>query len=98
MDVLKARKGTCSGKHALLIILFPVLFFSGCLNIETKVIINKDGTGRIDEKVLMSRMFVDMLSSFAQSLGDSSETEEFSLFDEECQRVLSPKGVKFLLF
>lgn len=63
----------------------PVILFSGCLKVETKLIVNKDGSGRINETVLMSKTFVNMINSFAQSFSDSTEPEqqEFSLFDEE---------------
>jgi hypothetical protein len=67
----------------LILFILPVLLFSGCLKIQTTVTVNKDGSGKIDEKVLMSKAFVSMISQFAQSFGDSSETEQFSLFDED---------------
>jgi hypothetical protein len=64
------------------LISIPVLLLTGCLNIETNVTVNKDGSGTINETVLMSRMFADMLAEFTKSFGDSADTEEFSLFDE----------------
>lgn len=58
-------------------------FLVGCLQIDTSVYVNKDGSGVINEKVLISKTFVNMIKEFAQSFQDSSNTEEFSLFSDE---------------
>ena len=83
----------------IILLAIPVILFSGCLKVETTVKVNKDGSGTINEKVLMSRAFIDMLSQFAQSFGDSSEAEEFSFFKED-ELVESAKdygeGVKYV--
>ncbi|MDX1371875.1 MAG: hypothetical protein R3321_05360, partial [Nitrososphaeraceae archaeon] len=55
----------------------------GCLKIETTLNVNKDGSGTIEESVLMSKAFVQMIKEFSQSFGDTTETEEFSLFKED---------------
>ena len=67
----------------LIILPLVSLLFAGCLQVETNVHVNKDGSGTIHEKVLMSKTFVDMLKGFAQSFDDSASTEEFTLFTEE---------------
>ena len=71
-------------KSILLYILLTMLF-TGCLQVETKLKINKDGSGTINEKVLFSKTFVNMIKNFAQSFDDSSaaDTEEFSFFKED---------------
>jgi hypothetical protein len=65
-----------------LLILLPVLL-AGCLQVETNVVVKKDGSGTITEKVLMSKTFVSMMREFAQSFQDSTSTEEFNLFSED---------------
>jgi hypothetical protein len=69
-------------KTITLLLLLQILL-SGCLQVETNVLVNKDGSGTITEKVLMSKTFVSMMREFAQSFQDSSSTEEFSLFSED---------------
>jgi hypothetical protein len=60
-----------------------MLLFAGCLQVETTLKVNKDGSGNIDEKVLFSKTFVNMLKDFTQAFQDSASTEEFSMFSEE---------------
>ncbi len=60
------------------------MFLTGCLQIETKVNVNKDGSGTIEETVLMSNEMVQMFNEFISGFADdSTETEEFNLFKEE---------------
>jgi hypothetical protein len=58
------------------------LIITSCLDVHYKVKLNTDGSGTIEERFLMGKEIVEMLGSFA-SMGDSSETEGFNLFDEE---------------
>ncbi len=67
----------------LFLFFIAVTLLTGCFKVETTVKINKDGSGKIFQTVMMSKTFVEMISQFAGSFGDSSGTEEFSLFDEE---------------
>ena len=72
-----------------LIFLFNIIFLSvllaGCLQVDTTINLKKDGSGTINEKVLMSKTFVNMMKEFAMAFQDSatSEEEEFSLFKDE---------------
>ena len=59
---------------------FISLLLAGCLQVDTTINVNKDGSGTINEKVLLSKTFVDMMKEFAQAFQDSASTEEFSLF------------------
>jgi hypothetical protein len=59
------------------------LLLVGCLQIETTINVKKDGSGTINEKVLMSKTFVNMMKEFAQAFQDSTSTEEFSLFKDD---------------
>jgi hypothetical protein len=65
--------------------IFPLLMllFVGCLQVETTLKVNKDGSGIISEKVLFSKTFVNMMKDFAQAFQDSASTEEFSMYQEE---------------
>jgi hypothetical protein len=69
----------------LTIFLFiPVMLFSGCLKVNSNVIINKDGSGILEEQVLMSDMVISMMNEFMSSFEDStSAPEEFKLFKED---------------
>jgi hypothetical protein len=59
------------------------LLLTGCLQVETTLFVKKDGSGTINEKVLFSKTFVNMIKDFAQAFQDSASTEEFSIFEEE---------------
>lgn len=65
------------------LLFIAVTLLTSCFKVETTVKINKDGSGKIFQTVMMSKTFVEMISQFAGSFGDSSATEEFSLFDEK---------------
>jgi len=67
------------------IIIFLILLFvtAGCLQVETTMKVDKDGSGTINEKVLFSKTFVKMLKEFTQAFQDSTSTEEFTIFNEK---------------
>jgi len=69
----------------LTILLFiPVILFSGCIKVRSNVVINKDGSGILEEQVLMSDAVVAMMNEFMSSFQDSSSApEEFKLFKED---------------
>jgi hypothetical protein len=58
-----------------------MLFLSGCLQVNTKVNLNKDGSGTIEETVVMKTEVINMMKEFAMSF-DSTKSEEFSMFKE----------------
>ena len=70
------------------LILIPVfvslsLLFSGCLQVETTLFVKKDGSGTINEKVMFSKTFVNMMKEFAQAFQDSTSNEEFKFYEDE---------------
>jgi hypothetical protein len=69
----------------LAILLFiPGILFSGCIKVTTKVNVNKDGSGTIEEQVMMSDVVISMMNEFMSSFQDStSATEVFKLFKED---------------
>lgn len=69
-------------KTLITIVLFTFIF-SGCLQIATKINVKKDGSGTINEKVLMSKTFINMMKDFAQAFQDSATTEEFAIFKDD---------------
>lgn len=62
-------------------ILFTI-FLSGCLQVETNVYVNKDGSGTIEETVLFKDEVIDMMKQFIMAF-DTTQTEEFNLIKEE---------------
>lgn len=74
-------------KKLKVLLTFVILLFllAGCLQVETTLHVSKDGSGTINEKVLFSKTFVNMIREFAQSFEDSAsaENEEFSIFKED---------------
>jgi len=61
-----------------------LLLLSGCIQIETKVNLNKDGSGTVEETVLMSNEMVNMLNEFISGFSsDTTQPEEFKLYNEE---------------
>lgn len=68
----------------IFILILSTALFSGCIRVDTKVKLNKDGSGTIEEKVLMSELVIQMMNQFMNSMPDSSgEKEQFSLFKED---------------
>jgi len=85
----------------LIILLFiPVILFSGCIKVRSNVVINKDGSGILEEQVLMSDAVVAMMNEFMSSFQDStSAPEEFKLFKEDELRDKASEygeGVKYV--
>jgi len=71
-------------RKILIFFILPLLL-SGCLQVETTLHVSKDGSGTINEKVLFSKAFANMIKEFAQSFNDSTSTgtEEFSIFKDD---------------
>ncbi len=66
--------------------LFSVIsiLFCGCLEVETTINLNKDGSGTIEEKVLMNSDFAEMLSGFnLKDAEDTTQSGKFTLFKPE---------------
>ena len=63
-----------------------VIFLTGCIDVQMKVNLNPDGSGTIEETVLMSGELVEMMKSFAlmgNEEGEEGEEEAFSLYDQK---------------
>jgi hypothetical protein len=58
------------------------VILSGCLQVNTRVNLNKDGSGTIEETVLMKNEMIKIMKEFAVMF-DSTKTEEFEMFKEE---------------
>lgn len=83
-----------------LLLFISVSVLSGCLQVDTKVHVNKDGSGTIEENVLMSDAVIDMMNQFMSSFRDSAKVpEEFNLYKEEELKVKSSdygEGVEYI--
>ena len=55
--------------------IFILLFLSGCFQIERVIHVDKNGSGTIEETVLMSQEFINQMKQMAKSFG-GEETEE----------------------
>jgi hypothetical protein len=67
----------------ILILFTAAVLFTGCIQIQTKLFVKKDGSGTITERVMMSKTFVNMLTEFARSFQDSTSEEEFTIFKDD---------------
>lgn len=56
--------------------------FSGCLQVNTKVNLNQDGSGTIEETFLMKNSVIDMMKEFVMAF-DSTKGEDFNMFNEK---------------
>ena len=75
-----------------------MMFLSGCLQVNTKVNLNKDGSGTIEETVVMKNAVIEMMKQFAMSF-DSTKSEEFNMFKEDELKSNASKfgeGVKYI--
>jgi len=72
-------------KRILTLLFLPAFFiFSGCIELNTKININPDGTGTVEETVLMSNEMIQMLNEFMTGFAsDTTNPEEFKLYKEE---------------
>lgn len=64
------------------IIILLVIFLSGCLQIETNIYVNKDGSGTLEETVLFKDEVIEMMKQFMMAF-DSTQSEEIDFFKEE---------------
>jgi hypothetical protein len=73
---------------------------SGCIEVNTTIKLNKDGSGTVEETVFMNSAIVDMIKEFTASFSDDTiNAEEFSLFDEEELKIRAGElgeGVSYL--
>lgn len=65
----------------LMLAVLPLIIFSGCLQVNTKINLNKDGSGTIEETFVMKSSVVNMMREFVLAF-DSTKTDEFNLFNE----------------
>lgn len=65
-------------------LVFISFLLAGCLQVDTTINVKKDGSGTINEKILMSKTFINMMKEFAMAFQDSSSAEQqFSLFKDD---------------
>lgn len=79
IDCLTRRIGVISPRIGLraIFMLFPALVVAGCMDLETIVRVNPDGSGTITERVVMSNEIIDMMSEMAP------EGQPAEFFNEE---------------
>lgn len=83
-------------KKLLLLVLLSTSLF-GCLQVDTKVNVKKDGSGTIEETVLIKNEVINMLKEFAMAF-DSTKKDDFSFFKEDEMKAKASdygEGVKF---
>ncbi|WP_304130805.1 hypothetical protein [Ignavibacterium album] len=69
------------------IYLFPVLilfviFLTGCLQLETKIYVNKDGSGTLEETVMFKDEVIEMMKQFIMAI-DSTQSKDVNIFKED---------------
>ena len=85
-----------------IIAIFLLLFLSGCFQIERVINVNKDGSGTIEETVLMSQDFINQMKQMAASFGggDIEESKDESTYhnvdDLKKQALKMGEGVKYV--
>ncbi len=60
---------------------FAVILLSGCLQVDTKINLNQDGSGTIEETVMIKESVLNMMKEFIVMF-DSSKANEFEMFKE----------------
>lgn len=60
-----------------LAILITSILLSGCLKVRTLINVNQDGTGTIEETVLMKSEFVNMMKEFADQMNTDGSKKIF---------------------
>lgn len=68
----------------ILPIIIAAIFFTGCIEMQTKINLNKDGSGSIEENIFMGKAVIDMIKDFASAFADSTQPQkELNIFEEE---------------
>lgn len=86
----------------VLIAIFLLLFLSGCFQIERVINVNKDGSGTIEETVLMSQEFINQMKQMAVSFGggeieeNEDESEYHDVDDLKKDALKMGEGVKYV--
>jgi len=81
---------------------FLLLFLSGCFQIERVINVNKDGSGTIEETMLMSQEFINQMKQMATSFGggeieDNKDASEYHNVDDLKKQALKMgEGVKYV--
>ena len=73
-------------------------FLAACLDVDLKVKVKPDGSGTIEEQVLLSDDIVEMLSSFGE-VDEEGNKESFNMYNEAeliAQADDMGEGVKFI--
>ena len=84
------------------IAIFLLLFLSGCFQIERVINVNKDGSGTIEETVLMSQEFINQMKQMATSFGggeieeNEDESEYHDVDDLKKDALKMGEGVKYV--
>lgn len=71
-------------KKAFLIvsIFISSLILSACLQVDTSVFVNDDGSGSLEETIMFKEEVVDIMKQFIIAF-DSTKSEDFNLFNED---------------
>lgn len=74
--------------------------FSGCIEVQTLVNVNKDGSGTLEEKVLFSKEMISMFSSFNLSDSavskDTAHTPFYNIKELKSEAKNMGEGVKYI--
>lgn len=73
-------------RFGVLVLLLSAFVLNGCLDVETVVKVSPDGSGTIEETVIMSGPMIEMMRSMGNMMSEQAEgleQEQFDLFDEE---------------
>jgi hypothetical protein len=77
-----------------------VVFLGGCFQVETTVRVNTDGSGTVEERMLMSDMVISQIDEMARAFaGPEAKPEPFTLNDVKALRKRADEmgaGVKFV--
>jgi len=68
----------------IIFILFLTIMFAGCIEIKTLITINNDGSGTVEETVMLSKEIIEMITELQNSFeSDTSALEPFRFYNEE---------------
>jgi hypothetical protein len=81
------------------LIISTMYLFTGCIEITTLVKVAADGSGTIEEKVMISKEIVSMIRELSESVYEEEPVEKFELFNEDelrSQANVFGEGVEYL--
>jgi hypothetical protein len=64
--------------------ILAAVFFTGCIEVSTLINVNRDGSGTVEETVMLSREIIDMITDLEKAFAeDTADVKPFQFYNED---------------